>query len=346
MYEVEVARVKRGFVSSAYVRLLFEYMEKQGVDAAVFFGEAPPELVDRGLQRCPMERWCKLLQQASDRLNDPLLGLRLGATITPAHLGVMGYMLASCPQIGIAMVRMVEYERLIYDSNPLRITTRGSDLVLEWGLEYGRCGPLADECGIASLIQFARAIASKPIVITTVCFANQVPTDPQPYIDFFGCQVVFDQSVTSISAPLWQLAVPLRQPDIILVRLLEQQADAMLKDLPQANEFEQAVRRCITRLIRDGEPDLEQVAQKMSVSPRTLRRRLDESGINFRALLENIRRNLAEIYLLDPRLSLSEIAQLLGYSEQSAFTRAFRRWTGYAPYQYQQKLLRGAGYLK
>ncbi|AMP14832.1 AraC family transcriptional regulator [Collimonas pratensis] len=342
MPETRPAIPIRGFVSSAYVRVLYEYLDRQGVDAAALLGEAAPEIVDRGLRRYPRERWSAMLELTARRLNDPLLGLRIGQTITTAHFGMMGYVLAACPQLEAAMARMIEYGRLLYETSPLHISRQGDELVFEWGLSHGCPGPLVDECWIASLYAIIRNIAAQPVKLTQVGFINPAPPDLQPYTDWFGCPVLFSQATTTVRFEVALLALPLRQSDEMLVRVLELQANALLAELPQTDDFEQAVRRCILQLIREGEPELEQVARELHVTERTLRRRLDDSGTNFRALREHIRHRMAEKYLLDPRLKLNEIAQLLGYSEPSTFTRAFKRWTGLTPHSYQQQILHGS----
>ena len=320
-----------GVVTSTYVRLLFEYLEGRGKDARAILGEAPPDAGDRGLARYPVARWCDLLERASRHLKDPLLGLHLGQTITPAHFGVMGYVLLSCPNLGAALLRFEQYQRLVYDVSPMRYRTGTNDVVLEWGVEAGRPGALADECGIVALVQFARSLTARRDAPLEVCFVNPEPPDMKPYRDYFGCPVRFAQATTVVRFPLQALSLPLRQPDAALLSMLERQADTLLDELPNTDDFEQDVRRCVARLTREGEPSLERVANEIHVSPRTLHRRLEERGRNFRVVRDDTRRLLADDYLSDPRLQLSEIAQLLGYSEQSAFTRAYRRWTGKTP---------------
>jgi len=158
-----------------------------------------------------------------------------------------------------------------------------------------------------------------------------VPASLKPYRDYFGCRVKFGQPRTTLRFAPRLLALPLRQPDAALLALLQRQADALLGELPDPDDTEQAVRRCIAGLSREGEPTLERVAAALHTSPRTLHRRLERQGHNFRGLRESTRQRLAEDYLRDPRLRLAEIAQLLGFSEQSAFSRSFRRWTGQTP---------------
>ena len=330
----------RGVVPSTYVRLLYEYLEHQGVAAAALLGVAAPQTTDRDAMRYPVSAWRALLERAAEYLQDPLLGLHLGQTITPAHFGVMGYVLLACPNLGAGLARALQYQRLLYDVNPMRSTLEGNDLLLEWGADQGRPGSLVDECAITALLQLTRNMTGRPIVAREIRFLNPAPADIQPYRDWFGCPVLFDQPQTSIRFDQALLALPLRQPDQVLLSILERQADDLLAQLPSSDDFEQAVRRSIARLVREGQPELERVARELHVSARTLHRRLAAGGINFRELRESIRQRQAEYYLADPRLQLADIAQLLGYSEQSAFTRAFRRWSGQTPYAYRQHVLR------
>ena len=176
---------------------------------------------------------------------------------------------------------------------------------------------LVDECAITALLRLAHNATGRRIVATEIRFVNPPPADIQPYRDWFGCPVLFDQPETSIRFPQALLALPLRQPDTVLLNVLERQADDLLAQLPPSDDFEQAVRRCIARLVREGQPELELVANELHVSARTLHRRLAASGVNFRELRESIRLRLAEDYLADPRLQLAEIAQLLGYSNRA-----------------------------
>jgi len=321
----------RGMVPSTYVRLLYEYLERQDLDPRKLLREPRPDAADRGTGRYPVARWCALLERAAAALDDPLLGLKLGRTITPAHLGVIGYVLLACGSLGAALQRLEQYQRLVYDVNPMRHRGEGSSVVLEWGVEQGRPGPLADETAIAALVQMARDLGGRGFVPDEVSFVNPAPASLKPYRDWFGCPVRFGQPCTTLRFPARSLAVPLRQPDAALLSLLERQADALLAELPDSDDLEQSVRRCIVRLSREGEVALERVAAELHTTPRTLHRRLEQRGRNFRGLREDTRRRLAEDYLRDPRLRLAEIAQLLGFSEQSAFSRSFRRWVGETP---------------
>lgn len=328
----------RGVIPNTYVSLLFEYLQERGIDAAALLGEAPPDRGERGLGRYPVDRWRCLLDMAAAHLGDPLLGLHLGQTITAAHWGVMGYVFMACPNLAAGLQRLEQYQRLLYDVNPLHQGIVGDCYELRWGVEYGRPGPLVDECSITALVQFGRHITGQLLTPRQLSFVNAKPEDTQPYVDYFGCPVRFDQEATVVQFPIAMLAAKLRQPDLALVRVLEQQADALLAELPGTDDFEQSVRRCVSRIAREGDPSLERVASELHTSPRTLRRRLEDRGKQFRELRDDTLRLMAESHLSDPRLTLPEIALLLGYSEQSAFQRAFKRWVGESPGTWRRRL--------
>lgn len=317
----------RGVVPSTYVNLLFDFLERLGHDAAAVLGEGRPDAAIR----YPVARWRSMLERASRHLGDPALGLHLGQTITPAHFGVMGYVLLACSNVGAALSRLRQYQRLLYDVNPMHYTVDAEAVTLEWGVEAGRPGPLVDECAVTALVQLLRDVTGRAADPLGIDFVNPAPADPSPYRLYFRCPVRFAQPATVARFPAAFLGLPLRGPDPVMLDVLERQADALLAALPPADDFEQAARRCIARLAREGEPSMERVANELHCSPRTLHRRLEARGSSFRALVDDTRRHLADDYLADPRLRLAEIALLLGYSEQSAFTRAYRRWTGRTP---------------
>jgi AraC-like DNA-binding protein len=113
----------------------------------------------------------------------------------------------------------------------------------------------------------------------------------------------------------------------------------MLQKLPKGEAAADAVRRCLAGELCHGQPTLQQIARRLHMSPKTLHRRLDDEGTSFRRVLTEVRRELAARHLTEDQLAISEIAFLLGFSEPSAFHRAFRRWTGHAPLAFRELTL-------
>ncbi len=327
----------RGVVPVTYVHLLYEYLTQQGLEPQSVLETPKPSIETGGLGRFPVAHWQALLQLASDRLGDSLLGLHLGRSVTPRHFGILGYVFLSCGNLGAALRRFDQYQRLIYDVNPVTISMNSQEITFEWGVNQGRPGPLVDECAIATMVQFMRNLVQEPLNPCSITFVNPAPTDLQAYLDYFGCPVQFAQATTRMVIATADLQRGLRSPDPVLLEMLSQQADAFLAQLEPDDVWMQQLRHCLThQLMLHSEPSLEQAAAVMHLSARTLHRRLAERGLQFRAVLDELRCQLARQYLQDQRLQLTEIADLLGYSEQSAFTRAFRRWTGLTPHAYRQ----------
>jgi AraC-like DNA-binding protein len=122
--------------------------------------------------------------------------------------------------------------------------------------------------------------------------------------------------------------------------MLKQYLERVLNEMPPEDDLLTSVRRAIGELMRDGDPKLTRVAKKIAISPRTLQRRLKEYGVDFKKLMDDTRRRFALNYLRARKNTLTEVAYLLGYSELSAFNRAFKRWTGSTPLAYRRTAIK------
>ncbi|GAB2876255.1 AraC family transcriptional regulator [Pseudoduganella ginsengisoli] len=333
-----------GAVPADYVRLLFHYLDRRGIAAPALLGEPAPA---ESAPPVSAAHWRRLLERAAAHLHDPALGLHVGSTITPADLGPLGYVLLSSASAASALERYVRYQRLVHDVSPVRHYLHDGALVLEWSEQSRTVGLLVNQCGMAALAAFTRrctgASESDAASPLAVHFVEEAPHDMAPYAQTFGCPVLFGQSATRMLFSPAILGLPMRRADAALAAMLERQADAMLAALPRAagadGALEQQVRRLLPAHVLQGDAALDAVAAALGTSARTLRRRLQQQGLHFRALLEDTRRQLAQGYLADRRLALAEVALLLGYSEQSAFNRAAMRWTGMTPRKWRAALL-------
>lgn len=323
----------RRVVPVTYAQLLHDYVESQGIEAEVFLREPWPQPDREGAGGFDIERWARMLAVAQVRLRDPLLSLHLGASITVRHLGILGAVLLACDNLAAALQKFDRYQRLIFDVIPMNRHASSEAVDLTWDNRSYQPGRLVDETGFAVLIQFCRSLVRGTFRPQLVEFMHAAPADVTPYETFFGCEVRFGRPEPMIRLSNEMLALPLKSPDPALVRVLEQHADRLLSDLPQQSEIIEQVRRCIAELLREGEPDIERVSQQLKISSRTLQKRLSLAGSSFRDETRFVRQRLASSYLQDPRLQIVDIALLLGYSEHSAFTRAFREWTGRSPSQ-------------
>jgi len=245
--------------------------------------------------------------------------------------GCSGYVVGSCETFGAVLERYVRYERLFYDTRAGCLREEDGVVRLEWDTPHGVTGPLVDECALAALTQFARDLVSRPVALASVEFVNPKPKQMEPYRTFFGCPVHFGAAVTSLCFERAALDVPLLRPDPLLLEVLDRQADSILAEREGPNDFAASARRAIARALRDGDPTVERAAESLHMSTRTFHRRLEAEGETFRALLDDCRKEVAMRRLRGEPVSIAELGQDLGYSDQSAFGRAFRRWTGVSP---------------
>lgn len=320
-------------VAASYVQLLFEHLARLGRAEAL---GAPPAATEAFVS---MRRWQALLEQARDLDPGPkaTFPLRLARGIAPRHFGVVGFATLASGTLAEALQRLERYHRSVYDANVAQVHPVAEGICIEWGVERGRPGALVDETAIAALVQLAREFTGQTVRALAVDFVNPRPADVRPYEDFFGGPVRFGQPSTRIVLSLRDLALPLRGADAALLALLDAQAEHLLQEVAVVSEPVGVWRQALVGLIRSGRTSLADLAHSLQMSPRSLQRRLTEQGHSFQTLLSQTRQQLAEAYLRDANVELAEVALLLGYSEQSAFTRAFRQWTGQAPLQWRRQ---------
>lgn len=323
-------------VPESFVLMLYEYLDAHGHPAEALLGQPRPVLAAHDHVALPLGLWAALLERAAGGLADPQLGLKLGQTVNARHMGIVGYLMMASATLGEAMLRLEHYQRLIYDVSAMAVRPRGGETDYVWTPEpQEHRSTLVSETSLTALAQFCRYIAGRGVRPVRVRFIDPAPREVQPYVDYFGCPVMFGQPEAGLTFDAAALALPVRTADAAILRLMQQQADALLANLSGQRPLVEEVRRHISRALRDGAPGIEQVAQQMGYSARTLQRQLRDSGSSFRDETAAVRCQVAQSYLRDPRLGLAEIALMLGYTEHSAFTRSFQRWTGMTPQAYR-----------
>ncbi|WP_341707313.1 AraC family transcriptional regulator ligand-binding domain-containing protein [Halopseudomonas sp.] len=327
-------------VTGAWVQLLTDWLDIRQLPA--------PELrllLDsrRNDEAVPLALWQALLARASLLAPDmPMPALEIGAQVRPRHAGVLGYLSLASRTLGDAMQCYQRYEQLVYGQQLVRVRTQGELVVMCWSAEAST-GELADTVSIAALVSFLRRLLPEVSAVADVSFVFATPDQRvrAAYDAFFGCSVRFAASTTEVALPIEWLARRLPHSDPVVREQLDQQARALLLALPEADAFDRALQQALVRRLPEGEVALRLVAQDLHLSVRTLQRRLQQRDLSWRGLLDRTREQLAEQYLADAALQLGEVALLLGFSEQSAFNRAFRRWTGTTPARFRRSLRLG-----
>lgn len=327
-------------VTGTWTGLLTDWLDQCGLAAE----QLRPELARWSTQdNVPVAVWRRLLADglalAPAR---PAPELEVGACVTPGHLGVLGYLVLATETLGEAMQAYQRYETLFYGTRLVQIEVLENEAEIRWPPSDNELGQQADGAAIAALVTFLRRqIDQTPVdqprleqqtAPSAISFLHQVePASALAYEAFFGCPVSWRDSHVRVRFPRPYLSLPMPRRDPTLRRLLDRQARAMLQALPQSSEADRQMQRVVLRMLSDGEPTLARAAAALHMSPRTLQRRLARHGLSWQQWLDRSREQLAQQYLEDPSLTLADIALLLGFSEQSAFNRAYRRWNGRSP---------------
>lgn len=290
--------------------------------------------------RMPFTDWWDALAEISRIHKNPHIGLEIGTYIQASHCGVLGYLSLSCEYIAEALQRFERFQRLLYEGNEGGAVIEGDRVIFSWPFDYGYSTRESDETLISGLATYIQMLAGNvPVKPLAVGFVHDKPISQGLFRKHLGCEAAFSCKNTYIAFPVSILTLKVEKADPVLRALLDQQANTLLDVLPSGDQFEQQLYKHLLSAMQDGQATIETVAKAMNMSARTLHRRLTDRSLEFKVLLQKTRYQLANQYLKESRLTLSEIALLLGYSEQSAFSRAFKQWTGETPLRYQKRLL-------
>ncbi len=323
-------------VSARLAHLVLALARAHGADADalakdVGFDPAQPLTAD---SRIPLELEERMWAEAARRTGDPLFGLHGGMRYQPGAFDVFDYVCRAASNLRGAIERVVRYNRLLHDVAEFSLEENGDKAIVRHRFRAGIPGPTphAADFTAASSVAAVRLWTGMAIRARRVALPHAAPDDRTEYETFFGTKRLdFDAPNIEIELDRPHLDLPLAASDPGLCSVLERHADLLLAALPELGGFDTRFRELLAAELRGGTPTADAIAAKLHMSTRTLHRRLADSGTSFGDELEALRKGLAMRYLEDLRVSIGEVAFLLGYSEPRAFHRAFKAWTGQTP---------------
>ena len=325
--------------AASTLRLVLRGLSDRHLDLAPFLAELGLTL-DQVIEpdaRIPGTLALRAWQRAAALTGDPAFGLRLAASISPMDFGALGYAMYSSATLGQSLHRLVTAFRLVSQLARLEVVERGAvvHVRLTVAPEDPELARHPSECTLARLVLGARAAATAPVPIHEVAFRHAAPADDDLHRARFGVAPVFGRPHTEVCLPRAALALPVRSAAPATAAALDRHLRRLIAELPADETFVDRARRALAELLRSGAPSVEALAARLGVSPRTAQRRLADADTSFQGLLDEVRGELARRHVGDRQDSLGEIAFLLGFSEPSAFHRAFKRWTGMTPAAYR-----------
>ncbi len=301
-----------------------------------------PEFLTRSLtssrpeDRVPLRTALAMLDGGVAISNDPDLGLR-AALRNSLSVPLLEYAAASSSTVRESLNTLARYIMVVNEGFDIRLTVEGPCAVLEFNDDRMPMGRAAIDFALGSFYlrrMLWGVVAPNDAVRCQVWFRYSHPLDTSVHDTLFKRAIlVFDASRHAIVFPADRLDLPTRRPDPVLHDLLVQSIDEQMMKL----STEMRVTPQVRAILREGiatNGSAEFVSERMGVSPRTLCRRLTSEGTSFQKLLDEVRCGLALRHLIGERMSVSQTAQRLGYSEANSFHRAFRRWFGTSPSEY------------
>ncbi|HEY6561764.1 MAG TPA: AraC family transcriptional regulator ligand-binding domain-containing protein [Polyangiaceae bacterium] len=284
--------------------------------------------LDAAGARVDHELLVDLVDTAIRVTGDERLGLHGALTLGTGIFQLLDYMGRSSATIADGLQTIERYHKLLHDGFRFDLQQGSDEWTIAVGVDPGlRFPPALAEFCLASLFLGAYGMGLPPVQ-SRVFFAHPEPADTREFAELFRAPVRFGAEANYAVLPA--TAVHMRNPeaDPVLRAVLEGHAHRELEHMPRGASWAERTRHLLAEELRRGHASLGCVAQRLGVSPRTLRRRLIDEGTSFLRVADDLRRDLALSYLEQGRLPVEELALALGFSEASALRRAFKRWTG------------------
>ena len=285
----------------------------------------------------PCSVFARMLDEGSRITGDDCFGLHFGERFNPKNIGPLAYVVLNSPTVLAAYQHAARYLKLYNQAARVSSIVEGGRAYFQYSLcDLGIAPPRQqNEYGMVVTLNTIRMMVGSRWTPLEVHFAHKAPPEISEHQRIFGAPVLFDYATNDlvVDSEILQHKVP--AADQRLHSIVQRYMERMFEQVPEEDEIITALRRAIAESIKDGNTNLTRVTKKMGLGPRTLQRQLRAHQLEFKTLLDDTRRRLALSYLKDRRHTLTQIAFLLGYSEASAFNRAFKRWTGTTPIAYR-----------
>jgi AraC-like DNA-binding protein len=295
----------------------------------------PEELQDQD-NRIQFAKYVALMRAGKELCNDPALALHYGEVIDLAEMSIVGLIGRTSETIADALVQMNRYGRLVVEvdlgtSDRFQMERSRGELWMVDTRKNPNDFPELTESAFARMVCMARRSAGELQFIKAVHVTHAEPAYRAEYDRIFGMPVVFGSDKNALVGTEGWLTHRTSHSSRYLFGILSAHAEELLKSLENSKSTRGRVESLLMPILHTGDANMDTVAGKLALSRQTLLRRLKAEGATFEKVLDELRHKLALHYLTGKKVSVNETAYLLGFSEPAAFSRAFKRWTGYRP---------------
>lgn len=328
---------------NSWISLLRQALEKAEFDADALLRRAgiEPTQLNDPVARVPTSKATRAWHLAVEETGDPCFGLAVARLWHPTSFHALGFAWLASETFEEALQRLVRYSHVV--STAAQIELHAIDGSWELNLErdpliaaYLDPAPAAVDAGLGSIITMCRMATAESFHPEAVLVRRERPSCQPQYEDFFGAPVTFAAERNALRFPDSLLTQRMPAGNIELAHVNEQVVSRYLAQLNRDDVAMQVKAYLVDRL-PSGDVKEEAVAGHLNMSLRSLQRRLQDQGTSYKDLLEQTRRELAEQYVRNTRMSINEITFLLGFTEPANFSRAFRRWHGVSPSAFRER---------
>lgn len=343
MTQTPISMTTTPFVAASSTLALAHYLKRQGVlnrqrvEQILAMDLSALREPDR---RVPAQAHYRLWEHAERVTGDPAVGLKAGQIIDPERMGLVGHVFFNCDTLGEAVIQYVRLHRLINESVILSFEQAGDLAILTWQADSPEhyCRQDMDRT-IAAALSRGRHFIYSGLNVEWAEIAHPRPEYADKYESLLGGPVVFGTNATRLAINIRHMTHPIPHRNPYVYSAVLKQVNGLMARLQTRRSFSRKIRKLISRQMSTDKIDADTLARQFHMSRQTLYRRLKKEGYSFHELVEHVRKDKALRYVASDQYALGEIAFLLGFSELSAFSRAFKRWTGMAPAQYREQHL-------
>lgn len=329
-------------LSIVMVRTLVGPIERAGASSARFLREAgiDPRVLEEGSAWITLDEYTRVVGIARELSGDPALGLHMGEHARAVVLDAVGPLLEHMGTLREAFEAMGPYSRLLSVGHEPELHERGDVAWIRFPSLRGENAfvQVTAEWIMVAMIPFLKLFVGEKAKPKRVAFAYAAPAHCAEYKRIFGGIERFDQPFTQLEMPRAWLDEAQRYRNSEVYASLKAQADRALSRIEREESVRVRIERVLARRGTDGDITLAEVARELDTSRRSLLRKMSAEGVSFTALLAERRMQDAKRLLERPSASIQETAFALGFTTAAAFHRAFKRWTGMTPKQYQDSL--------
>jgi len=320
-----------------YKKMVYQAL-KEGVDQSVL-NDLPVSIeAMKELQAVPADSFFRLHELLNEALG-PGFSIRVGQEMKMDDYGVLGMSWKTCSKAGEIFERCERYFKLLSDTYVFKVSKEGHiSRVYLYRDAYRHGIALSNQATFSATVVVLQAMTEHPIYPVEVAFKHTAPTDLSGYQEAFQCPVLFNQADNYMAYRTEDLERRTAKADRSINAFLLERVEEETKGIEVGqHKITTDVEQLIQEALPSGIPGIGEIGKHMGMSGRTLTRRLSEQGFTFRTLVRQTQERIARELLLDPARSIGEIAYQTGFSEQSAFNRAFKRWTGDSPTAFRRK---------